>query len=142
MLSMLPRFLAMKADRFSVLCAALFVASCASNVDGMFEPACIAYEGDRIALLDGRFEWQRFTDQIVVDENGDKVNAFPGYPLVGTYELQNERVSLIPDGSAETRERYLLEHRNELYLLTYDENEAVLDGEKMPICALRRATQN
>jgi len=130
----------MNLHRLSILAAATLLASCAATVDGLFEPACIAYEGDTIELLDGRFEWRRFTDQVNVDEEGNKVDPFPGYPIVGTYTLQDERVSFVPDGSGETRDRYLLEYREEIYLLTYEENEAALDTDTIPSCALKRTS--
>lgn len=129
----------MNLHRLSILAAVTFLASCAATVDGLFEPACIAYEGDRIEMLDGRFEWRRFTDQVNVDEAGNRVDPFPGYPIVGTYELQDERVTFVPDGNGETRDRYLLEYRQELYLLTYEENEAALDTDTIPSCALKRS---
>jgi hypothetical protein len=131
----------MKSVRVSIVGAALLLTACASQIDGTFEPACIAYEGDRITLADGRYEWQRFTDQVEVDESGERIDPFPGYPISGTYVQVKDQISLVPDGSTAKAERYLLEHRDELYLLTYDENEAVLDGEEMPGCALRRASE-
>jgi hypothetical protein len=116
----------------------LLLSACASKYDGVFEPACIAHAGDKITLNDGRFVWEKFTDEIRIDEHGNRIDPFPGYPIDGEYDIRKERVSLIPDGSAARSERYLLEYRKHLYLLTFDQNEAVLDGVKMPTCALRR----
>ena len=105
-------------------------------MEGMFEPACIAYEGDRVSLSDGRFEWQRFTDAVAVDDDGNRIDPFPGYPKTGRFEQDGERLSWDTDDGSTLDERYLLEHRGRTYLLTWDQNEAVLDGEEMPACAL------
>lgn len=127
----------MKTVHLFITCAALVLASCASSIEGVFEPACIAYAGDSITMLDGRFEWRRFTDQVNVDEDGNKIDPFPGFPVTGTYEVDNEQVSLFPDSGASASERFLLNHRDDLYLLTYEQNEAVLNNEKFPVCALK-----
>ena len=132
----------MKIRHFGVLCSSFLLMSCAAQLEGVFEPACIAYEGDTIELRDGRFEWRRFTDQVMVDEDGNKIDPFPDYPISGTYTVQDERVSFVPDGGAETRDRYLLEDRQNVYLLTYDENEAALDTDIIPSCALKLKTAN
>ena len=100
-----------------VICATALLASCAAKIEGVFEPACIAYEGDRITMLDGRFEWRRFTDHVIVDDEGNRVDPFPGFPMSGTYEVRDERVSLLPDNGADASERYLLNHRGDLYLV-------------------------
>lgn len=126
----------MNVKRLSLLAAALSLASCASTMGGQFEPACIAYEGDSIEMVEGRFEWRRFTDQVMIDDDGNKIDPFPDYPISGTYTVQGKRVTFVPDGNAETRERYLLEYRQALYLLTYEENEAALDTDIIPSCAL------
>ena len=116
--------------------AASLLVGCASTMQGTFEPACIAYEGDRVALSEGRFEWQRFTDAVAVDQDGNRIDPFPGYPKTGRFEQDGERLSWDADDGSTIDERYLLEHRGRTYLLTWDQNEAVLDGEEMPACAL------
>lgn len=120
---------------FPVAIAGL-LAGCASSIEGVFEPACIAYEGDRVALADGRFEWDRYTDAIAIDEDGNPIDAFPGYPKSGRFQQDGERLTWNSDDGSELGERYLLEYRGRTYLLTWDQNEAVLDGEEMPACAL------
>lgn len=130
----------MNVQRLSLFAATATLAACASTVDGVFEPACIAYEGDTIEMVDGRFEWRRFTDQVMVDDDGNRIDPFPDYPIAGKYSVKGERVTFVPDGSAAPRERYLLEYRQALYLLSYDENEAALDTDIIPSCALRLKT--
>lgn len=121
---------------FAAITGALLLGGCAGSVSGTFEPACIAHEGDRIVLSDGRFEWHRFTDVVNVDEAGNRMDPFPAYPKAGTYRRDGDKLILeASDGSA-LGERYLLDYRGRTYLLTYEQNEAVLDGEPMPACAL------
>lgn len=122
--------------RFAAIASALFLGSCAATVSGTFEPACIAYEGDRIVLSDGRFEWNRFTDVVNIDDDGNRVDPFPDYPKVGRFVRDGDRLTWITDDGSALGERYLLDYRGRTYLLTYDQNEAVLDGEQMPACAL------
>lgn len=122
-----------------VIIAAIFPLSACSSLDGVFEPACIAYEGDRVRLAEGRFEWQKFTDQRSIDEHGNVVDPFPGYPKHGRFEVSDSHVTFFPDDGSQIGDRYLLEHRNRVYLLTWEQSEAVLNGEGMPVCALRLA---
>lgn len=127
--------------RLPVTLAVLCLLSACSSLEGVFEPACIAYEGDRVRLTEEQFEWHKFTDQRSIDEHGNVVDPFPGYPKRGRFEVNDARVTFIPDDDSQIDDRYLLEHRNRLYLLTWDQSEAVLNGEGMPICALRLAEQ-
>jgi len=115
---------------------ALLLGGCASHLEGVFEPACIAYEGDRIKLGSGRFEWDRFTDAIPIDEDGNRLDPFPGYPKTGQVVQEEERLTWNADDGSAIGERYLLDYRGRTYLLTWEQNEAVLDGEEMPACAL------
>ncbi|NIV17422.1 MAG: hypothetical protein GWN47_03200 [Woeseiaceae bacterium] len=73
-------------------------------VDGTFLPGCAAYAGDRIELRNGSFEWDKFTDAIEVDEDGNPVDAFPDYPKRGNYTIDGTRLILAfeEDGSIET----------------------------------------
>jgi len=116
--------------------AALGLAACASGPEGVFEPACIAHAGERITVGDGRFEWDRFTDAVSVDDDGNRIDPFPGFPKTGRYRADDEKLTWIADDGTALDDRYLLEFRGRTYLLTYDQNEAVLDGGDMPACAL------
>jgi hypothetical protein len=122
-----------------VLMASL-LAACASGPEGVFEPACMAHAGDRIEfggeLGKGRFEWDRFTDVVSVDGAGNRIDPFPGYPKTGNFEIDGVKVSWTTDDGAALAERYLLDYRGRTWLLSNEQNEAVLDGEAMPECAL------
>lgn len=122
-----------------VIFAAISTLIACSSLEGMFEPACIAYEGDKIRLTDGRFEWQKFTDQKMLDEHGEVVDAFPGYPKLGRYEQSDLQVRFFADDGSQLDDRYLFHDQQRVYLLTWEQNEAVLNGGRLPACALRLA---
>jgi hypothetical protein len=115
---------------------ALGLAACASGPEGVFEPACLAHAGDRIELRDGRFEWNRFTDEVSVDDEGNRIDPFPGYPKSGRVEIEGDRLSWVADDGTAFDDRYLLEHRGRTWLLSDEQHQGVLDGEPMPACAL------
>ena len=91
-------------------------------------------------MADGRFEWDRFTDAVSVDDDGKVIDPYPGYPKTGRYRADDEKLTWIADDGTDFEERYLLEYRDRTYLLTYDQNEAVLAGEPVPACALVLST--
>jgi hypothetical protein len=70
----------------SLLCV---VAGCASH-DGTYTPDCIAHAGNSIKLDGGRFVWDKFTDQVLVNDAGEVVDQFPQYPLRGRYRMEGE----------------------------------------------------
>lgn len=127
--------------RTTVLILLSTLAACAS-IEGTYEPACIAYEGDRVILRDDRFEWQRFTDERNVDENGTLIDPFPDYPKLGSYTVDDARVRLNADNGVHLDDWYLLEHQGDIYLLTYEQNEVFLNNEGLATCALKRSTDN
>ena len=112
------------------------MAACA-NQDGVYEPACTAYEGDRLTLENGRFEWQRFTDERVVDDAGDVVPPFPGFPKTGTFRVSNERVQLLTDDDDRLEDWFIVASAGQRYLLSAKQHNAFLDGGTLPECALR-----
>ena len=117
---------------------ALLTAGCA-NVEGVFEPACIAFEGDRITLDNGRFEWARFTDVRPIGEDGKEIDPFPDYPKNGRYTVQSQTVEFRTDGGDLLDDHYLLEHNGSLYLLTSGQHARFSDGQSLPECVLRRS---
>ena len=52
-----------------------FLAACVSH-EGVYAPACSAFAGDRIKLHQGQFSWEKFTDSVVVDGDGEDIR-FP-----------------------------------------------------------------
>ena len=119
----------------------LLLAACASH-EGLYEPACIAYEGDRIELKDGRFEWHRFTDERIVDEDGTIVNSFTGFPRSGAYQMDAGRLQLVTDEDLRLDDWFVVVHAKQHYLLTAGQHDTFLQSDKLPDCALRLTATN
>ena len=120
-----------------IIISLLLSAACA-NHEGLYEPACIAYEGNRVELQDGRFEWRRFTDQRVVGDDGKAVDPFPGFPKSGSYRLSAGRMEFASDDGMELGDWYLVDHMRRPYLLNGEQYDAFRQSNKMPECALTR----
>jgi hypothetical protein len=114
---------------------ALFISACA-NHEGMYEPACIAYQGDKIELRDGRFTWQRYTDERTVDEAGNVVEPFPGFPKAGSYRVAADKLELVTEDNVRLDDWFIVEHAGKRYLLDAEQHKAFLDGGELPKCAL------
>ena len=103
-------------------------------IEGTYEPGCIAYEGDRITLSGGRFEWGKFTDQVVLDDDGNIVNQFPGYPKSGSYRIDSETLHL---SSGDVL--HLRSHEGRYVLLTDAQFATQESTGEIDACALVRA---
>ncbi len=131
----------MPAKRLMTLFMCVILCGC-SSIEGLYVPACTAYEGDEIQLTEGRFTWRRFTDQRTVDAQGQLVDPFPGYPKSGIYEYNEPVLILTPDSDSGNTGFFLLDEKRGVYLLTGAEKQRYdIDGE-IPECALRRAGEN
>jgi len=117
----------------AVIATLLF--GCASH-NGIYSPDCIAYEGSKISLSDGKFVWEKFTDSITVDDAGNVKNPFPGYPMQGSYRIKGQVLSLDSGGGESLAVMYLQEHRQRYYLLTAEEFESWERTGKVGACAL------
>lgn len=113
------------------------LAGCASH-EGEYSPGCIAYAGSTISLDDSRFVWERFTDQVRVDEHGQVVDPFPGYPKRGTYTIDGQTVYLASNGGQALDRLYLHERDGTYLLLTADENASWQQTGNYPDCVLTR----
>lgn len=115
-------------------CTALLF-GCVSH-DGTYLPGCIAYAGSKISLSDGEFAWEKFTDEVVVNDDGEVVNQFPGYPLHGTYRVDGQTV-LMQSSEGETMENmYLHRADGHSYLYTAQQFEQWKSDGKVADCAL------
>lgn len=114
----------------------LSLVACA-NQQGVYEPACAAYEGDRLKLAAGHFEWQRFTDERVVNESGEVVPPFPGFPKSGTYRVTEEKLQLVTDDDVRLEDWFIVDHAGQRYLLDTKQHNVFLDGGELSECALR-----
>ena len=114
----------------------LLIAGCAT-IDGTYVPSCDAFAGPEIRLADNRFIWRKFTDQVEVDESGNKVDPHPGFPREGGYEANGTSVTLTSDdGIAETFS--IVQAGRAFYLLTAAENAEFESSGAIPRCALVR----
>ena len=125
-------------QRLPAILSLIFLLSACASIDGIYLPACEAYSGSEIRLADGRFRWSKFTDQVVVDDDGNTVDPFPGFPLEGKYRIQEQTVTLTSDTGQPAETLYLLEEGGAIYLLTAREKAAMEADGARPKCALRR----
>jgi hypothetical protein len=116
---------------------ALALSGCKSY-EGLYAPACAAYAGSEIRLEDGRFFWSKFTDQVVIDEDGNTVDPFPGFPREGAYAVDGETITLTPSSGEAPDTLYLVRDGADVYLLTAAENAEFAAGGELPRCALKR----
>jgi hypothetical protein len=105
-------------------------------VSGTYVPSCVAFEGNTIELSDNRFTWDKFTDEVSVDKAGNKVDPFPGFPVQGTYTIEDDVVSLVTDVGELAAEMYLVRRPGQVYLLTDTEHDAWQQDGTVPNCAL------
>ena len=114
---------------------AVMLSGCLSH-EGTYLPGCIAYAGNKITLSGDRFVWEKFTDSVVVDDAGEVVNQFPGYPLRGTYRIDGQTLYMKSDGGESLENMYLHQRDNRQYLLTAEQFAAWENTGKDADCAL------
>ena len=106
------------------------------SYEGIYTPACAAFAGDRIELHQGQFSWEKFTDSVVVDDDGEVVNQFPDYPKRGSYRIDGPEVSMQASSGELITEMYLLRQDDRRYLLTGDQHRAWERTGQLADCAL------
>jgi hypothetical protein len=89
-----------------------------TSFDGTYRPDCMAHAGNRITLQDGRFVWEKFTDQVRVNDAGQVVDPFPDYPLQGRYRIEDDIVHFEPDTGQSLPDMHLQHEGQKTYLLT------------------------
>ena len=112
---------------------ALLFAACA-GYEGIYEPSCIAFEGDRMELRAGRFSWHRFTDQQTVNSEGNIEKPFPGFPKTGTYRVEAGRLRLTTEDGVRLEEWFIVKRAGQSYLLTGKQHEALVESNYLPEC--------
>lgn len=117
------------------LVAILALCACKSH-EGVYLPDCIAYEGDRVHFAAGRYRWERFTDAIVIGDDGEPVDPFPGYPRQGTYRVDGENVYMTADNGIPVEQMYLHVINDRYHLLTEDQDYARHAGDELAKCLL------
>ena len=118
----------------TALTAALLY-GCVSH-EGIYSPDCIAYAGSNISLNDGEFVWEKFTDSVVVDEEGEIVNQFPGFPMRGSYHIDGQTLYMESNAGEPMENMYLHRRDNRQYLLTAEQFEAWQKTGEHADCAL------
>jgi hypothetical protein len=121
-----------------LLCSFVVAAGCAAdtNIAGTYNPSCVAFEGNTIELSEDRFTWDKFTDEVTVDDDGNTVDPFPGFPVRGTYVVDGDVVRLRTDVGELAGEMHLVRRPNQVYLLTGEEFDSWERDGAVPTCAL------
>lgn len=127
----------MNARQTTAMLAACLLAACVSH-DGLYSPACAAYAGSKIELRGGRFSWDKYTDTVMVDDDGRIVDQFPGFPLQGTYRIDGDTVHMRSAAGETLATMYLRGDGARRYLLTAEQFAAWQDTGKYADCALLR----
>jgi len=128
----------MSLNKLALFCSLAIVAGCAAdtNIAGTYQPSCVAFEGNTIVLAEKKFTWDKFTDEVIVDNDRNKVDPFPGFPVRGTYVVEDDIVRLTTDVGELAARLYLVRRPGQVYLLTADEFESWQKNGEVPKCAL------
>ena len=108
------------------------------DYEGTYSPGCIAFAGSNVTLAGERFTWDKFTDQVVVDDKGNVVNQFPGYPKRGSFEIKGKTLFLVSDTGESMPNMHVLRLGAESYLLTAQQFESWEKTGQHDVCALMR----
>lgn len=113
----------------------LALAGCA-GIDGTYTPACLAHAGNSITLANGRFAWDKFTDQVLVNDRGEAVDQFPGYPVRGRYRIEGDTVHFDSCTGETLPAMHLRREGNRRLLLTDEQLEGWPGDARLTRCAL------
>jgi hypothetical protein len=119
----------------AVVYAALSLCACVS-VDGRYSPSCPAFSGSTIEFDGGRFEWDKFTDVVRVDDEGKVIDAFPDYPKRGSYRIDGARIEMTAAGGEKLPPMYRVRFDGRSYLYTEQEYAAWQKDGSRARCAL------
>jgi hypothetical protein len=100
--------------------SALSLSACASHT-GRYAPACIAYSGSHVTLNGDSFLWERFTDQVRVDDEGNVLEPYPDFPKRGSYSIDGQTLVMRSEGGATMDNMYLHRANGGYLLLTADD---------------------
>ncbi len=107
----------MKSTVTIIAFAGVLLTGCVSH-DGTYAPSCTAFAGSEITLSDGTFVWEKFTDEVVLNDDGEKVDPFPGYPRRGTYRINGQIVRMTTGAGESMENMFLHRHEGSRYLYT------------------------
>jgi len=121
-----------------LIAGCILVLGACTSIEGTYLPACAAYSGSEIRLESGRFLWSKFTDQVALDENGNVVEPFPGFPLEGSYRIDGQILTLVPDAGQPPETLYIHEEASAVFLLTAAEHARLKSSGERAECALQK----
>lgn len=124
--------------RYIALVLAAFVLAGCKDYEGSYSPGCIAFAGSNVRLAEGRFTWEKFTDQVIVGSDGKVVDQFPDYPKHGSYSIKGDTVYLVSDAGESMPDLHVLSLAGESYLLTAQQFESWEKTGQQDVCALMR----
>lgn len=125
----------MKPKSCALVLLVAILSGCVSH-EGTYAPDCVAFAGSKITLGDGEFVWEKFTDEVVVNDAGETVDQFPGYPLRGTYRINGQIVRMQSADGAAMENMYLHRHDDHSYLYTAQQFQAWETTGEAAKCAL------
>jgi hypothetical protein len=108
------------------------------SVDGTYYPGCMAFEGSKISLEDGRYVWEKFTDQVAVDDEGKVINRFPEYPKQGMYRIDGQTLVMSSDNGEPDVTLHIHQRDGSYLLLTASQNTMFEQTGRYDDCVLTR----
>ena len=127
----------MNVRHLTVLMGAGCLVACAPY-EGKYEPGCTAYAGSVVSLEGSDFVWEKFTDQVRIDEEGKVIDAYPDYPKQGSYRKSGSTLYLETTDGEAVATMYLHKYGESYLLLTVEEHEAWERSGEYGACALKR----
>jgi len=91
-----------------------------------------------VSLSDSRFEWHKFTDQREINEQGEIIDPFPGFPKSGAFADRDGRIEFQPDDGSIIADHFVVEHLDDWFLMSQNEHQRFLTENQISNCALRR----
>ena len=128
---------AMNCNRLTIGLFSVLLAGCAS-LDGSYWPGCPAFAGRNITLTGGRFVWDKFTDEVKLDDDGNFIDPFPGYPKRGSYRIDGTTVMMESDSGEAMPEIHWVRHDSRPYLLSAGQFTTWQETSTVEKCALTR----
>lgn len=125
----------MPTKHVGVLCGAALLTACAPY-EGRYVPDCTAYAGSIVELQDSAFVIERFTDQVRIDDSGNRIDAYPDYPKHGTFRKEGRALYMESESGEPMPTMYLHRDGESYRLLTVQEQEAWERSGEFARCAL------
>ena len=122
----------------NIVATGILIVTCSAcaSWEGDYLPGCIAYEGDRIELMNGEFTWDKFSDQVILDDEGNRVDQFPGYPIHGSYREEDGTLFLTSSSGNDIGKLHLIKNDGRNYLLTPAQFKSWIENHTLDDCTL------